>query len=461
MAFDVIHFEPAKGAASSAMEEEEERTSEKTVNADPARARYNFSIHAVPNPDKPGYLSYVYDKLHWSDQTKQERIQARLNRQTTMVVTKKDGSTYTKSKAIRKDAVTHINFIISGDHDTLHNMFMQDVAQMKRDSTGKTQFPRIRRWAMDNYKWLAEKAGGANNVVTFAVHLDESTPHIQATIVPMYYNKETKECRLNHKRFCDGPYQMKQLRTDHAEKVGKKYGLDRGFEGSKAKHEPISLWYKRLAASQNPEASKILESVHNSRDEVRKTIYGLPTPPITSTPPTFGKEKWLEEQNRILLAKQKADQEKALDIIEKVAEESQRRSTVAWQTAHEYRKDNDNLKKQNARLMKEAENYPKSLQECTDAAVQAIKGNGLLELLYRLFNALCRAAGCHKAPTPEMETARRHLEAQRVAIECIPSLDTAELHRLDKELEKVVQDPSLGEEKKQEKEKVVTTHWHR
>ena len=39
MAFDVIHFEPAKGAASSAMEEEEERTSEKTVNADPARAR--------------------------------------------------------------------------------------------------------------------------------------------------------------------------------------------------------------------------------------------------------------------------------------------------------------------------------------------------------------------------------------------------------------------------------------
>lgn len=459
MAFDVIHFEGAKGAASASMEEEENRTSAKTVNADPARAHYNFAIHAVPNPDKPGYLRYVYDKLDWSDKTKQERIQARLDRQTTMVVTKKDGTTYTKSKAIRKDAVTHINFIISGDHDVLHNMFMQDVAQMKRDPS--VQFPRIRRWAMDNYKWLADKAGGANNVVTFNVHLDESTPHIQATIVPMYYNKETKECRLNHKQFCDGPYQMKQLRTDHAEKVGKKYGLDRGIEGSKAKHESIGAWYRRLAASQNPEAAKILNSVHERRDETRKAIYGLPKPPITSTPPTFGKEKWLEEQNRLLLEKQKADQEKALDIIEKVAEESQRRSTVAWKEAHDLRKANDDLKVQNARLKREAENYPERLQECSDAAVKAIKGNGLLELLYRLFNALCRAAGCHKAATPEMVTARRHLEAQRVAIECIPHLDTAELHRLDKELEKVVQDPSLGEEKKQEQEKVVTTHWHR
>ena len=395
MAFDVIHFEPAKGAVSTSMEAEEDRTEEskKTPNADPKWARWNFSIHAIAHPTERGKVQFVYDKLHWSDKTKQQRLEERLSRQTTMTVTRKDGSTYQKSATIRKDAVTHINFIISGDHDVLHQMLMDDVREMNADKTGRTNFPRIRKWAMDNFTWLAEKAGGARNIITFNVHLDESTPHIQATIVPMYYNKETKECRLNHKRFCDGPYQMKQIRTDHAEKVGAKYGLERGIEGSKSTHEDIGDFYRRLKQADNAAARLILQEIHEGRDTARSALATLKHPAITSLPPTFGKEKWVQEQNELIRKREEALKEKHLKVIKDVAEQALRTSAkqlhANQKQAQELAHVKAELNKRDS-VMNKIEN---AFNSCCKWAAKCIRGTAVMQWLYESFNTYCEAKG--------------------------------------------------------------------
>ena len=67
------------------------------------------------------------------------------------------------------------------------------------------------------------------NVVSAVVHLDESTPHLHFNLMPV------TDGRLCAKELFDRTA-LRDLQTDFYEAVGKKYGLERGKEGSTAKH---------------------------------------------------------------------------------------------------------------------------------------------------------------------------------------------------------------------------------
>ena len=306
--YDVIHVEKQSGGVSSRMEHEEDRTEKETKNADRTRAGLNFAIHAVPDPNDPTVAIPIKDKLKWSPLTKQQRLDECLARQKTIEVTDKNGRKYTKSATIRKDAVTHFNLLISGSHETLAQMLLDDMADWK---AGKREdFPRrISEWAMDNYIWLAEKAGGSDNIITFNVHLDETTPHIQATVCPMYNG------RLNGKKFVNGPEGLKKLRTDHAQKVGQSYGLERGVEGSKAKHESIRDFYRDLQRNPKPAKQLKLQLLQYSEQDLQDMISGEQRGsnwnieaayPKVGMPPMVGRDRWREEENERLKREIKA-----------------------------------------------------------------------------------------------------------------------------------------------------------
>jgi len=92
----------------------------------------------------------------------------------------------------------------------------------------------------DTKRWLIEKHG-AENVISTHVHRDETTPHMVAYVVPI-----TPDGKLSARHFLGGPEAMRELQTDFAERVGKRHGLERGIEGSKAKHQSISEYYARV-----------------------------------------------------------------------------------------------------------------------------------------------------------------------------------------------------------------------
>src|SRR5574344_173308 len=75
-----------------------------------------------------------------------------------------------------------------------------------------------------------EERYGEENVISAVVHLDETTPHMHLNLIPI-----TPDGRLCSKDLFDKP-KLQQLQTDFYEAVGKKYGLQRGKEGSQAKH---------------------------------------------------------------------------------------------------------------------------------------------------------------------------------------------------------------------------------
>ena len=88
--------------------------------------------------------------------------------------------------------------------------------------------------------WLKAKHGAAN-VIAITRQYDETTPHICAYVVPI-----DGRGRLNAAAFLDGREKLSELQTDFAEKCGKPFGLERGIEGSPAKHKTVKQFYAEI-----------------------------------------------------------------------------------------------------------------------------------------------------------------------------------------------------------------------
>jgi len=157
----------------------------------------------------------------------------------------KDG--YTGKTAIRKDAVKSITYVLTGSPERMH----------KLDQSGQLDI-----WVQTNLDWLIEKHG-RKNIVKFALHMDERTPHLHAVVVPL-----TADGRLSAKEILGDKAKMKQLQTDYANKM-RQFGLERGTGGRRASHVDIKDYYKQLN-EEIPQVKKELQQLKNEVDNYSK-----------------------------------------------------------------------------------------------------------------------------------------------------------------------------------------------
>lgn len=129
----------------------------------------------------------------------------------------------------RSDAVLCIEYLVTASP--------QDMAGKSREEQDA--------YLMDSLEWI-RKRHGAENVVYAGIHRDETTPHLYAYTVPI--DKETG--RLNAKKWLGGARALSEMQSDFADRVGKQHGLQRGIEGSKAKHTSIKDWYAQVERSE-------------------------------------------------------------------------------------------------------------------------------------------------------------------------------------------------------------------
>lgn len=130
---------------------------------------------------------------------------------------------YQGKTAIRKDAVRYVNLMLGGSHEQMKELEKQ----------GK-----LEDWMKQNYRFVA-KEFGKENIVRFAMHVDELTPHIHATVVPL-----TKDGRLSAKEYLFGHKDKLKGFQDRYAKEMKPFGLARGIEGSRVKHTTTMQYYK-------------------------------------------------------------------------------------------------------------------------------------------------------------------------------------------------------------------------
>ena len=215
MGYISIQINKAKGSADTGASDHIER---KTIpkNADPTRTHLNREL--VEFPDGV------------SDRT--EAISHRIR-------------TAGIKRKITPDQVRAIRIVLSGTHEDM--MKIQDEG-------------RLDEWCDDNLQWL-HYTFGKENTVSAVLHMDEHTPHIHATVVPIVTGERRKankkqadgkrsyRKKVNTVRLCaDDVLTREKLVVYHDSyaRVMGKYGLQRGVRGSEARHTTTAQYYRDL-----------------------------------------------------------------------------------------------------------------------------------------------------------------------------------------------------------------------
>lgn len=251
--FAVLHIEKHGGSGKTALDRHIDRVHTPS-NADPSLSQNNLRLTLAQAPD--GKLRIVANS---TANKPKETITERVNKRIT------EG--YTSKKAIRKDAVRRLDIILTGSHERMLDIG-KDTATLKE-------------WMVENYRFLGKTYGRAN-IVSFVVHMDETTPHIHATIVPL-----TKDGRLCAKEIVGDKYQLEKLQDAYAEAM-KPFGMERGLRNRHAHHTDTKEFYRQINANPvtlalndiTPEVPKIEANIWNYQSKIaeqNKTIAELRT----------------------------------------------------------------------------------------------------------------------------------------------------------------------------------------
>jgi Plasmid recombination enzyme. len=154
------------------------------------------------------------------------------------------------TRQVGKNQVQVIRFMLSGSPE--------DMARIQNEG-------KLDNWCKDNIDWL-KKTYGEENIVAATLHMDETTPHIHASVVPIvtgerrqkpskkknpeqeqkpkrkYKKKDPNRVRL----CCDDVMAKAKLigYQDSYAEIMSKYGLERGIKGSEARHISLTEFYR-------------------------------------------------------------------------------------------------------------------------------------------------------------------------------------------------------------------------
>ena len=226
MGYVVFHMQKTRGTDSGTSAHIERKV--KPSNADEERTHLNRRLIEYP------------DGIH----TRTQAIQHRLE---TAGLTRKVG----------KNQVRAIRIMLSGSPD--------DMQRIVREG-------RLDEWCADNMEYLAETFG-RENIVSADLHLDETSPHIHATLVPIVTTerkRKKQEARAakryrtksaSHPRLCADEVmsrvKLKGYQDTYAAAMAK-YGLKRGIEGSEARHVGTQQFYREMFVRNNEIAEQVV-----------------------------------------------------------------------------------------------------------------------------------------------------------------------------------------------------------
>ena len=203
-----------------------------------------------------------------------------------------------------------VGIIVSGDHDVLTRLAFgdQDVDFTLQKSNAHVVLKQgIRDWALDTYRWACDR-WGAENIIGFDVHLDETTPHIQIQTIPVaktkargrasakYVHKDDKSKVISYKEWKKLPEELRshfvrteaerrekecvsyarvwgedkyavgknyyQMHTDYYNEVGRKYGLERG--------DDIAMLLGEERRERAHKSKAVLEAERQAKDAIAR-----------------------------------------------------------------------------------------------------------------------------------------------------------------------------------------------
>ena len=155
---------------------------------------------------------------------------------------------------IRKDAVLCVEILLTASPE----YFRPD----DHGKAGKWDADQLDQWKQSNRQWLDQKFG--DRIVRAELHLDESTPHIHAYLVPL-----DDKGKLNCKSHFGGRVKLSQFQDSYAQAM-QSIGLERGIKGSRAKHTEVKEYY--AAVVKEPDQSLTQQEIHHQLADRQRII---------------------------------------------------------------------------------------------------------------------------------------------------------------------------------------------
>ncbi|MFC2812543.1 MAG: MobV family relaxase [Prevotella conceptionensis] len=308
MGYAVLHMEKTSGT-DAAMSAHIERTI-KPKNADESRTHLNRELITFPD----------------GVDNRTQAIQHRLD---TAGLTRKIGN----------NQVRAIRVLLTGTHEDMERI---------------TNEGRLDEWYSDNLKYLADTFG-RENIVSAVLHMDEQTPHIHATLVPIVKGerKRKKKEEQVKKRYRKKPTDTARLCADEIMTRAKlkfyqdsyaqamsRYGLQRGIDGSEAKHISTRQYYRDLVQQTEQlrtDIGQLQDRKETAQEELKRAkkevqtekLKGAATTAATNIAESVGslfgskKVKTLERQNAVL--------QNRISELENEAQEREERQTKQMQ----------------------------------------------------------------------------------------------------------------------------------
>ena len=229
--------------------------------------------------------------------------------------TDKDGNEY--ERKIRKDQVCCIESRLSASPEAMAEIIAQG---------------RLMDWCRESVKW-AQREHGKENIVSAVLHMDEETPHLHVSLVPVVRGESKKQATTKKRlakdkekaategteapkkkrrykkkadastlRLCADDIMtksgLKRRQTEYAEAM-EQFGLRRGEEGSPARHKELAQYYKEHC-----------EEMHARLDEVLAELAKVEQL-------LDGKDAEIESRDKVIRQKEDVISVKEFEIAEK------------------------------------------------------------------------------------------------------------------------------------------------
>lgn len=164
-------------------------------------------------------------------------------------------------RKVGKNQTKAIRIILTGSHEQM----------MKIEQSGK-----LDKWTDANLKWLRDTFG-EDNVVSCVLHMDEKTPHLHATVVPIVTGERKRKSREGEKKYRTqtgprlsaddvmGRGRLFTYQNTYAEAM-REFGLQRGVVGSTAKHQSNGEFYRQQMLQYENDIARLNAEVEKANE---------------------------------------------------------------------------------------------------------------------------------------------------------------------------------------------------
>ena len=256
------------------------------------------------------------------------------------------------TRKIGNNQVRAIRINVSGTHE--------DMERIEKEG-------RLDEWCADNIRYFADLFG-KENIVAAHLHRDEETPHIHVTLVPIVKGERKRRKREEQakKRYRKKPadtvrlcaddimtrLKLKSYQDSYAVAMAK-YGLQRGIDGSQARHKSTTQYYRdtqRLADNLKAEVVDLQQRKETAQEELKRAMKEVQTEKMKGAATTAatnigesvgscfggGKMKALERRNDDL-------QDRILELEEEARQREQQQTKQIQEIKTAYEQQNSKL----------------------------------------------------------------------------------------------------------------------